>query len=43
MHQERAHGRHSERKTGKLQKFRMREPALKKMRVSGTTRSGASA
>lgn len=29
--------------TGKLQKFRMRELTLKKMRASGTTRSGASA
>jgi hypothetical protein len=29
-------------KTGKLQKFRMREPALKKKRASGTTRSGVS-
>jgi len=43
MHQERAHGRHSERKTGKLQKFRMRELTLKKMRASGTTCPGVSA
>jgi len=30
-------------KTGRLQKFRMRELALQKMRASGTTRSGVSA